>query len=323
MKNIYRVFAVCAACPILMLSMAGCDKVQKTVSKANEKMQQSATQNNTSSTAKLDAWIDAQNRIVKWGKYSEQLDRYMKYNKDIEKSSALKDYTITVPDESDLIAMLSKAAAMPAALPEVDAAGNKLLGALKQVNPLFMEINSYQKSKGYLADGGAKARSFHKPYLENMQALITAVNGFDAALNVAVDARDRASLAAIKDKGSLNYHMLATSLEARKVLTQMENAPADPKSGPDLSGITASANAFIAANDSLGKALSAVPADKLPSDCKRYGDEMNRMVGAVRAAGAATSAKDKSNAMRDSVKAYNDTVDEMARCERDLRKTKS
>jgi Protein of unknown function (DUF3829) len=194
---------------------------------------------------------------------------------------------------------------------------------LNKANPLFKEMRAYDQSKGYLADGGAKAKSFHKPYVENMQALIAAVNGFDTALSTAVDTRDRASLAAIKDKNSLSYHMLTTSLEARKVLAQMEKAPEDPKKGPDLSGMASSVNAFIAANDGLGKALAAVPADKLDSDCKRYGAEMNSMIGAVREAGAATGAKNKFDAMQTSVKAYNASVKAMSSCERDMAKKKS
>lgn len=126
-------------------------------------------------TEKVNAWVDAQNFIVQWEKFPQQLADYQegfaRLPKPGTKAGAGASYSFSLGDYDQLIERLRKAAAMPASVPGVDEAGARLLAALETLNPLTKRLKRYRDTREFQEDNYALAREQHPAVLHSLSTL--------------------------------------------------------------------------------------------------------------------------------------------------------
>ncbi len=264
-------------------------------------------------TEKLNAWVDAQNFIVQWEKFGNQLADYQggyaRLPKPGAKVGAGASYSFALSDYDQLIECLRKAAAMSASVPGVDEAGARLLAVLETLNPVAKRLKRYRDTREFQEDGYALAREQHPGVLTGFQDATKASFLFSAALAERELIRDEALVATMADS-SLPKLMLQASLAARRVLREQDTL--EPK------GVTKALAAAVAtlqaSNTALHDKLDATQ-PKPDYNCIRTAEDMDAMVGKGREIARGGKRTDTGNEL---IRAYNNAVDHMGDCRKAL-----
>jgi len=148
------------------------------------------------SSAKAQAASADQARIIKFNQYvdtankvnssfSDALERYNKYNVPaVNAKKPIKDFTIQNDIYIDRTKDgLEKALAMQPPMPALDAPAKPFADALAKLSPLSHELQNYGESKGYLADGGAKARELSPAYVAALTEVAKQEDAFYSGLS--------------------------------------------------------------------------------------------------------------------------------------------
>lgn len=229
---------------------------------------------------KLNAYVEAYNRLLQWDRFDEILQQYRKYNAKLRKDDRPIDrYDFSRHDLSGPIKDLNKALAIEAKIPELDAAAVVWKASLEAADPLFNEASVYATTKEYLSDKGVKARQMDGPLVAALIAADHATDAFGAALSVQTLKRDEAQLVELPP-GTVSFQKLKVSLAVRKLSTAVQAALGDPKQ----TGSVAEALAPVtAANAELG-ALKVDPKAQPTPDpvCKAYKSEIDNLIGLSR-----------------------------------------
>jgi hypothetical protein len=264
-------------------------------------------------TEKVNAWVEAQNFIVQWEKFEQQLASYENGYAKVPKPGAKlrpdADYSFSLSGYDQLIERLRKAAAMPASVPGVDEAGGRLLAVLEPLNPLIIRLKRYRDTRGFQEDGFALARELHPAVLRGMQDATKAAVLFSSALSERELVRDEQLVTTLPD-GSLPKLMLQTSLAARRVLRAQEAL--EPKG--DTKALAAAVSALAASNTALHDKLDSTQ-PKPESSCMRTAEDMDGMVGKGREIAGGGKRTGTSNEL---IRAYNNGVDHMSDCRKAL-----
>ncbi|MFJ4053821.1 YiiG family protein [Pseudomonas sp. NPDC089743] len=140
--------------------LAGCDNAQAPRSATAPQGQVAAEQPSAEQIEieKYNAYVDAANS---GGNFAAILDhRRTEYSKDLQSKNKLSEYYLfSAYDISLLRDNLNKALALPSPMPDLDAPAKAMLVALDKLQPVHSELANYAASKGYLSDGGQKARA--------------------------------------------------------------------------------------------------------------------------------------------------------------------
>jgi len=128
--------------------------------------------------------------------------------------------------EQKLRAGLEAALALKGKQPGLDGAAQALLDVLKKIEPLSKDLAYYGETKGYVADGGAKARTLAPQLLPLLEEAHHAMVAFDDAIEAADQALLRRSIEEAKD-GSLEKYRLSTIYYGRRIMSQLHAAYAD------------------------------------------------------------------------------------------------
>jgi len=229
---------------------------------------------------KLNAYVMAYNKLLQWHSFGKILRDYQRANPKIAKAGApLDSYSFGGGDVDAALRAFEKAMAMTQSLPELDEPGKALKAALEAVNPLIKEARTYESTKEYLSDKGAKARQMDGPLVAALSAANKATVAFGTALSAQTLKRDEAELATLKP-GTVGFHKLKVSLETRKLATAVKAALDDKQNVP---AIDTALQAVSAANTELGtlrKDPKAPPAwDPV---CAMYKDKIDSLIGGTR-----------------------------------------
>ena len=229
---------------------------------------------------KLNAYVVAYNKLLQWHNFGKIERDYKRANPKIAKAGApLDSYSFGGGDVDDALRAFDKAMAMTQPLPELDEPGKALKAALEAVNPLIKEARTYESTKEYLSDKGAKARQMDAPLVAALEAAHKATVAFGAALSAQTLKRDETELATLKP-GTVGFHKLKVSLETRKLASAVKLALDDKQNVP---AVDAALQAVSAANTELGtlrKDPKAAPAwDPV---CAMYKDKIDSLIGGTR-----------------------------------------
>lgn len=264
-------------------------------------------------TEKVNAWVEAQNFIVQWEKFGQQLadyqEGYARLPKPGAKLGADATYRFSVGDYDGLVERLRKAAAMPAGVPGVDEAGARLLAVLETLNPITKRLKRYRETREFQEDGYAMAREQHPTIVRGLQDASKAAILFATALSEREVVRDERLVATLPD-GSVPKLLLQTSLAARRVLR--EHDALEPKG--DTKALAATVAALQASNTALHDKLDAAQ-PKPDSNCVSVAEDMDTMVGKGRELARGGRRTDTGNEL---IRAYNKAVDHMSSCRRAL-----
>jgi hypothetical protein len=229
---------------------------------------------------KLNAYVVAYNKLLQWHSFGKIRREYQRANPKIAKPGApLDSYSFRGGDVDDALRAFDMAMTMTQPLPELDEPGKVLKAALEVVNPLIKEARTYESTKEYLSDNGAKARQMDAPLLAALDAADKATDALGTALSAQTLKRDEAALATLKP-GTVAFHKLKVSLETRKLATAVKLALDDKQ---NVSAVDAALQAVSAANTELGtlrKDPNAAPAwDPV---CAMYKDSIDGLIGHTR-----------------------------------------
>ncbi|UXO86244.1 YiiG family protein [Brucella intermedia] len=179
--------------------LAGCND-QKDEQSTAEVEQSSAQQQEI---AKYNTYIDAANGSASFA--ANLADHLKYYQETLEKGRELKNYSVESPyNIKRMRETLDKALALPAEPPEIDEAAKALTAALKEVEPLNTELDSYAQANGYLADKGKKAREKDGDYVAAMAKVAAAEKDFYNGISKRDEVNTRAAFEQAQ-KDSVEY----------------------------------------------------------------------------------------------------------------------
>ena len=267
---------------------------------------------------KLNAYVVANNELLKWHNFSEILRGYRQSNPTLgaKDKPALANYSIRGSDVDSAILAFDKAIVITDPLPELDEPAKALQAALNTLNPLLKEASAYENTKEYLSDKGAKARAMDGPLVAALIAANKASATFGTALSAATLKRDEAELATLKP-GTLGFHKLKVSLAVRKLATTVRAALDDKQ---QVAGIAATLQALSAANTELGT-MTRDPKAQPAWDpvCAKYKTSVDSLLGTTRAlvnAMEASNGAEVNSSAKEWFDKRNKTVDAANNCGR-------
>lgn len=144
-------------------------------SSPEQQTQSSAEQQEIS---KYNAYVETANNLNT--PFAKELSDYLQYREPAVKSGKkLEDYSVaSTLSVTNIKEKLSKATALPFAMPEIDAPAKDFENALTKFEPVDSELSNYADSKGYLADGGKKAREQNTAYVSTLTEVAKAEAAF-------------------------------------------------------------------------------------------------------------------------------------------------
>ena len=205
--NTFSVGALFACC----LALSACND-QK--SSSEQPAQSSAEQQEV---AKFNVYVEAANNLVT--PFAKELADYQEYREpDVKSGEKLDNYSV-VPSRNvtNMREKLARAAALPFAMPEIDAPAKAFDDALAKFQPLDAELSNYADSKGYLADGGKKAKEQNDVYL----SALTDVAKAEAAFLSGIQKQDEINTRTAFEKApkdSQDYYRIGLILHAREAI---------------------------------------------------------------------------------------------------------
>ena len=274
---------------------------------------QPAPDPNQQEAVKANAWVKAQNDLAEWHHMERDLASYLQGTERMPKPGAKPNfnnwYDFGISGFGSVIEELRAAAALPGAVPEVDAAGASLLAALEAVDPIITRLSRYQTTREFKEDNYKLAREQHPVLVARMKAAIKATDLFSTALFDRGMARDEQRVASLP-KGSLQQRLMATSLSARRAVRQHDLLQPRADTKPMLA-----AAAELSDNNTALLATLDATKPKPDSYCNSYSEYIDAMIGSGR--DLARDIHDGSNPSSSSgafIRAYNNSVDKMASC---------
>lgn len=213
------------ACLVLMgvASLAGCKDEGKNAAQANV----ASTTKDPVELAKSNAYIMAAN--VSGRTFANALDRYRQtVSPKLASQKPLTDYAVVLVQQvSQIRTRLQTAIALDGAIPELDQSARDYAAAVEAFEPVNNGLANYAQSKGFLTDGGAKAREGDAAYLT---ALTKAAEAETKFLD-AIDARDerlvRQAFEAAPE-GSVERYRAGIILHGKKAMNEVLTVFAEP-----------------------------------------------------------------------------------------------
>lgn len=136
--------------------------------------------------AKHNAYVKAAGVMA--GSFNEALQAHVeKYAKRLEGDKPLEEYAVVrATDVSKVKTALNEAIVKEGAIPEVDPSAKEYASAVTAFEPINSELSNYAEMKGFLSDGGQKAREKDPAFVEALEKVAVA----EAAFFTAMQARD-------------------------------------------------------------------------------------------------------------------------------------
>ena len=283
-------------------------------SPANGLAAQPAASPDQQEAAKANAWTEAQNDLAEWHHMERDLASYLQGTERMPKPGAKPNpnnwYDFGISGFGSVIAKLRAAAALPGAVPEVDAAGTSLLAALEALDPIITRLSRYQTTREFKEDSYKLAREQHPILVARMKAAIKAADLFSTALFDRGMARDEQQVASLP-KGSLQQRLMATSLSARRAIRQHDLLQPRTDTKPLLAAVTE-----LSDNNKALLATLDATTPKPDSYCNSYSEYIDTMIGSGRdLARDIRSGGNPSSTSEAFIRAYNNSVDKMASCQ--------
>lgn len=167
--------------------------------------------------AKYNAYVEVANSLTT--PFAKALADYRDYREPaVTSGKKLDDYSVASSlTVTRIKEKLAKAAALPFAMPEIDAPAKGFEEALAKFEPINSELSNYADSKGYLADGGKKAREQNAGYV----AALTEVAKAEVDFLAGIQKRDEINTQTAFDKApkdTEDYYRAGLILHAKKAI---------------------------------------------------------------------------------------------------------
>jgi hypothetical protein len=259
---------------------------------------------------KVQAYIKINNRLM--GFSSPMNSTFAKWAEQDRQKVEKGDFKAIVTNshyfDDNFFKDMKAAIAMPAALSAQDDAANKVLAAADALLPAWNELISYNKSKKFEDDNGAKGRELLPKYRAGMESLKAALNVFSAQVDIIAKQSSEKQLAKFKAEGKL---LEMYTMEALAAGESIVNIFANAKDFKDQAKIT-EANAQLAKLDTCLDGMQKEYKIRKESSPKsipmidRYDSVVSNL---TELAGKYREARKSPEKFNDVVKQYNDAVD--------------
>ncbi|MNZ06556.1 hypothetical protein D3C78_233100 [compost metagenome] len=197
------------------LLLAGCDNDQapRTTAASQGQVAQQPTAEQIE-IEKYNAYVDAANRGGNFAAILEK--RRTEYSKQLKSNNKLSEYYLfSAYDISGLRDNLKKALALSSPMPELDEPAKAMLVALEKLEPVHSELANYADSKGYLADGGQKAKEMEPALDTALEGVATAQARFYDGLTKRDEINTRQAFEEA-EKDSMAYYRAGIVLYAKQ-----------------------------------------------------------------------------------------------------------
>lgn len=259
-----------ATCISMSLLLSACGKDGKPAEAEASQQQPSADQ---AEIEKYNAYVDAANGGRDFG---EALEQHLKYTpKKLASGEKITSYsTFSEYDIVNLQKALNKALALPYPMPELDGPARALLESVAKLQPIHHEVANYADSKGYLADGGKKARELEPAF----EAALTDAAKAQAAFFDGISVRDEINTKTAFEQAprdTVAYYRAGTVLYAKQSMRL-------GRAFFETSGDEASTKAFEASLNQTGQMIEGWDKkvrERAPSGCTSMMMSMNDYLG--------------------------------------------
>ncbi|MCM5556981.1 DUF3829 domain-containing protein [Pleomorphomonas sp. JP5] len=160
---------------ILLTSIVVLSACNDQKSSSEQQTQSSADQQEI---AKFNAYVEVANSLNT--PFAKTLSDHQQYiEPKLKSGEKLDSYSVAYPFTLNQTKQkLTKAIALPHAMPEIDGPAKSFEDALSKFQPINTELSNYADSKGYLADGGKKAREQDDAYVSTLTEVVKAEEAF-------------------------------------------------------------------------------------------------------------------------------------------------
>lgn len=227
--------------------------------------------------AKVNAYTEAQNHLVRSHSLERQLAEYRRDNERVlklgTKLGANAWYHFGIVDFDGVIDELEKAVALPGSIPEVDPQAARLLAVLRELNPTLKALTRYQTTREFKEDGFKFAREQHSILVPRVEIAAKAMDAYGTALFERELARDQRRATVLPEDAPAR-RLLVTSLALRRAVQRFEAL--GPKA--DVAPFLAALGEVSAANRQLGMTFDGM-SPKANSSCTGYADTVASVIG--------------------------------------------
>ena len=213
---------LCVATLTTGLLISGCS-VNK-VSNLGSAVSSVVGDNDEKAAAKLNTLIDATNQ------FNSNNAAFAQFQADglAQLKGGFQEGAITnQPHYDRLQDALEKSKKEGSTFKDLDAERDNLLNVLNELVPVYKELTSYNDSKAYMNDGGAKGKELAAKYVAQVEKFDAAYAKFNDALNKANTEQTKKQIEKLKKDGKKGY---AAAMESTLRLTNLvENVEKAPK----------------------------------------------------------------------------------------------
>ena len=213
---------LCVATLTTGLLISGCS-VNK-VSNLGSAVSSVVGDNDEKAAAKLNTLIDATNQ------FNSNNAAFAQFQADglAELKGGFQEGAITnQPHYDRLQDALEKSKKEGSTFKDLDAERDNLLNVLNELVPVYKELTSYNDSKAYMNDGGAKGKELAAKYVAQVEKFDAAYAKFNDALNKANTEQTKKQIEKLKKDGKKGY---AAAMESTlRLTTLVENVEKAPK----------------------------------------------------------------------------------------------
>jgi hypothetical protein len=171
-----------------------------------------------------------------------------------------------------IIEELEKAVALLGIVPEVDAQADRLLAALREVNPILKAVKRYRTTREFKEDAFKFAREQHAILVPRVEAAAKTMDAYGTALFEREIDRDERRLAALPEDVPAR-RLLSTSLTLRRAVRRFEALGP----GADVAPFLAALGEVSNANRQLGTTFDSM-SPKANSSCTGYTDTVASVI---------------------------------------------
>ncbi|WP_312797623.1 DUF3829 domain-containing protein [Tianweitania sp.] len=229
--------------------------------------------------AKHNAYVKAAS--VMNGSFNETLDRHVqKYANRLAGTEPLDEYEVVRAfDVTNVKSALNEAIVKEGSIPEVDQTAKDYAAAVTAFEPVNSDLANYAETKGYLSDGGEKAREKDAAFVEALQKVAVAEAAFFTSMQARDDKLTRDAFETAPE-GSLERYRAGVIFFGKEAMTGLNAMFASPQDAKIRADVKSSLNRLAEMAEGWDKKLREGGAEGCPTKL----NAMNKVIAAGRSA---------------------------------------
>ena len=230
------------------------------------------------SGAKLNDYIKGYNTLIGSFGLQEQYNAYL--GQQVSRKTVKDSVTLSEGWMDGALDDLKAARAAPdGGLADLDSAGDKLIANLERLVGRLKSLKSYYQSRANVEDGFVRGKREDPLVIEDFKQSAATLAALSGALEAAIEKRDEAGLAALRNSGDLIGYHGGLALQKSKALIELLSSAKDLRNPELIKRGDALAAEIAKAVEETRKSLGAKPAGISAHDLRdsMYDDVVNSL----------------------------------------------